>query len=62
MMEENVVSAAGTTFELDAAGIEHLIREAGFVPVQRNTLYERLSEPGGVGPALAASRRAQAEA
>ncbi len=62
MMEENVVSAAGTTFQLDAVGIEHLIREAGFVPVQRNTLYERLSEPGGEGPALVAARRARAEA
>jgi cyclic dehypoxanthinyl futalosine synthase len=62
MMEENVVSAAGTTFKLDAEGIEHLIREAGFVPVQRNTLYERLSEPGGEGPALAAARRERARA
>lgn len=61
MMEENVVSAAGTTFKLDAEGIEHLIREAGYVPVQRNTLYERLSEPGAEGPALAAARRAGAE-
>jgi cyclic dehypoxanthinyl futalosine synthase len=60
MMEENVVSAAGTTFELDAFGIEHLIREAGFVPVQRNTLYERLTEPGEQGPALAAARSALA--
>src|SRR5256885_3644248 len=29
MMEENVVSSAGTTFRLDAAQIESLVREAG---------------------------------
>ena len=62
MMEENVVSAAGTTFELDAFGIERLICEAGFVPVQRNTCYAPLTEPGGEGPALAAARRSRAEA
>ena len=59
MMEENVVSAAGTTYRLDAVEIERLIREAGFEPVQRDTLYRRLTEPGGVGPALAAARAAR---
>src|SRR5947209_7233977 len=40
MMEENVVSSAGTTFRLDAAQIERLIREAGYEPRRRNNWYE----------------------
>jgi cyclic dehypoxanthinyl futalosine synthase len=43
MMEENVVSSAGTTFRLDAAKIESLIREAGYEPRRRNNWYELLS-------------------
>ena len=43
MMEENVVSAAGTTFRLDAARIESLIREAGYEPRRRNNWYELLN-------------------
>lgn len=43
MMEENVVSAAGTTFRLDAQQIECLIREAGFEPRRRNTWYQLLN-------------------
>jgi cyclic dehypoxanthinyl futalosine synthase len=43
MMEENVVSAAGTTFRLDAAQIESLIREAGYEPHRRNNVYELLN-------------------
>jgi len=42
MMEENVVRAAGVTFRLDRAGIEQLVREAGFEPQQRDTLYRLL--------------------
>src|SRR4051812_11412039 len=42
MMEENVVSSAGTTFRLDAAKIESLIREAGYEPRRRNNWYELL--------------------
>jgi cyclic dehypoxanthinyl futalosine synthase len=42
MMEENVVSSAGTTFRLDAARIESLIREAGYEPRRRNNWYELL--------------------
>jgi cyclic dehypoxanthinyl futalosine synthase len=41
MMEENVVSAAGCTFRLSAAEIEHLIAQAGYEPARRNTRYER---------------------
>jgi len=43
MMEENVVSAAGTDYVMPISEIERLIREAGFAPERRNTLYERLS-------------------
>ena len=43
MMEENVVSSAGTTFRLDAAEIERLIREAGYEPRQRNNWYQLLN-------------------
>src|SRR5205814_865849 len=43
MMEENVVSAAGTTFRLDAEKIESLIRDAGYEPRRRNNLYELLN-------------------
>ncbi|HEX4665156.1 MAG TPA: cyclic dehypoxanthinyl futalosine synthase [Chthoniobacterales bacterium] len=40
MMEENVVSSAGTTFRLDAEKIEALIRDAGYEPRRRNNWYE----------------------
>jgi cyclic dehypoxanthinyl futalosine synthase len=42
MMEENVVSSAGTSFRLDAAKIEGLIRDAGYEPRRRNNWYELL--------------------
>jgi cyclic dehypoxanthinyl futalosine synthase len=42
MMEENVVSSAGTTFRLDAAAIESLVRDAGYEPRRRNNWYELL--------------------
>jgi cyclic dehypoxanthinyl futalosine synthase len=43
MMEENVVSSAGTTFRLNAAEIESLIRSAGYEPRRRNNWYELLN-------------------
>src|SRR6266513_1308539 len=43
MMEENVVSSAGTTFRLDAAQIESLIHDAGYEPRRRNNWYELLN-------------------
>jgi cyclic dehypoxanthinyl futalosine synthase len=43
MMEENVVSAAGTSFRLQKEQIETLIREAGFDARQRNNWYELLN-------------------
>jgi cyclic dehypoxanthinyl futalosine synthase len=39
MIEENVVSAAGTTHRTSAEELAHLIRSLGKVPVQRDTLY-----------------------
>jgi cyclic dehypoxanthinyl futalosine synthase len=43
MMEENVVSAAGTTFCLNKEEIEGLIREAGYEAHRRNTWYQLLN-------------------
>lgn len=42
MFEENVVSAAGSIFSMDAASIERHIRDAGFTPVRRDGLYRML--------------------
>jgi len=41
MIEENVVSAAGTAYRMSQEEMEHLIASAGFVPKQRTNLYER---------------------
>jgi cyclic dehypoxanthinyl futalosine synthase len=35
MFEENVVSASGVTYRMDAGSMEHYIRNAGFVPFRR---------------------------
>ncbi len=35
MFEENVVSASGTTYRMNADSMEHNIREAGFIPFRR---------------------------
>jgi cyclic dehypoxanthinyl futalosine synthase len=45
MLEENVVSAAGTshTNEMDLESMERLIRSAGYEPRRRNTRYEFVS-------------------
>jgi cyclic dehypoxanthinyl futalosine synthase len=42
MIEENVVSAAGTTFRMDSEEVERHIRDAGFTPSRRDMKYERL--------------------
>ena len=39
MIEENVVSAAGTTHRTSTEELVHLIRALGKIPVQRDTLY-----------------------
>jgi cyclic dehypoxanthinyl futalosine synthase len=43
MIEENVVSAAGTTYCLDEAKLCRIIREAGFTPAQRDNRYDILA-------------------
>ena len=50
MMEENVVSAAGTTFRLDEAEIRRLIADAGWEPRKRNCYYELLDSPSAESP------------
>ena len=47
MMEENVVSAAGTTYRLSEREICRLIRDGGWVPVQRDQYYNVLARHDG---------------
>jgi cyclic dehypoxanthinyl futalosine synthase len=47
MMEENVVSSAGTTHCLNEAEICRLIRDAGFLPAQRDNRYDLLKVHDG---------------
>ena len=42
MLEENVVSAAGAHNQASEEDLRRLIRDAGFVPKQRDTLYQTL--------------------
>ena len=44
MIEENVVSSAGTVYHLSLAEIKRAIREAGYVPRQRNVFYQYIDE------------------
>ena len=52
MMEENVVSKAGTSFRVTVEEIERLVRGAGYEPRRRNNWYELVEE--APAPALAA--------
>jgi cyclic dehypoxanthinyl futalosine synthase len=45
MMEENVVSAAGTTWRLNEEQIRHLIQDAGWIPQQRDQYYRPVEQP-----------------
>jgi cyclic dehypoxanthinyl futalosine synthase len=46
MIEENVVSSAGTVYHLSLEEIKRAIREAGYIPRQRNVFYEYIdAEP-----------------
>ena len=47
MMEENVVSAAGTTYRLAVRELCRLIRETGHVPAQRDQYYHILKKHDG---------------
>lgn len=42
MIEENVVSAAGSNNRFNAEEMQSIIREAGFIPGRRNQKYERV--------------------
>ena len=42
-----MVSAAGTTYCLDEALLCHLIREAGYVPAERDNAYRHLAVHDG---------------
>jgi cyclic dehypoxanthinyl futalosine synthase len=57
MMEENVVSSAGTTYCLDEALLCRLIRDAGFTPAQRDNTYDIIrvhpATPAAEAPDLA---------
>jgi cyclic dehypoxanthinyl futalosine synthase len=45
MMEENVVSAAGTTYRTTLDEIERLIRDAGYQPRRRRQDYSVIESP-----------------
>jgi cyclic dehypoxanthinyl futalosine synthase len=47
MMEENVVSAAGTTYRTTLREIERLIADAGYTPRRRRQDYSLIEEPAG---------------
>jgi cyclic dehypoxanthinyl futalosine synthase len=50
MIEENVVSAAGAHNRADEKMLRYLIREAGFIPQQRDILYAKVNrEEAGAG-------------
>jgi cyclic dehypoxanthinyl futalosine synthase len=44
MIEENVVASAGTVHYLTLEQIRHAIREAGYVPRQRNVFYQYVDQ------------------
>lgn len=46
MIEENVVAAAGTRFMLARDELVRLVRDAGYTPVQRDTLYREVRRFG----------------
>jgi cyclic dehypoxanthinyl futalosine synthase len=46
MIEENVVAAAGITFRMTRQEIVNLIRDAGYIPAQRDTTYNILTREG----------------
>ncbi|HDT12607.1 MAG TPA: dehypoxanthine futalosine cyclase [Candidatus Marinimicrobia bacterium] len=46
MIEENVVAATGVKFSMTIEQMESIIRQSGYVPVQRNQAYEYLSYSG----------------
>ena len=47
MIEENVVSSAGTVYHLSLEEIRRAIRECGYIPRQRNVFYEYIDAGAG---------------
>ena len=43
MIEENVVSSAGANYSFNKEGMQHAIREAGFIPQLRNQKFEYIN-------------------
>ncbi len=60
MMEENVVSAAGTTYDLDEERIRRLVERAGFTPFRRGMRYDLIEEPVEAGGPAATRAEARA--
>ena len=54
MIEENVVSSAGTVHHLTLEQIKRSIREAGYIPRQRNVFYEYIDEDPSIPQAALA--------
>jgi cyclic dehypoxanthinyl futalosine synthase len=54
MIEENVVSSAGTVHHLTLEEIKRAIREAGYIPRQRNVFYEYIDDAPELEPMLTA--------
>jgi cyclic dehypoxanthinyl futalosine synthase len=53
MIEENVVSSAGTVYHLSLDEIRRAILESGYIPRQRNVFYQYIDEEPSL-PAVAA--------
>ena len=49
MIEENVVSQAGTVYHLSVETLRKCIREAGYSPRQRNVFYDYIDEADEFG-------------
>ncbi len=57
MIEENVVASAGTVYYLNLDEIKRAIREAGYIPRQRNVFYQYIDDEA---PREAIARREKA--
>ena len=49
MIEENVVSQAGTTFRMGVADMQRLTKDLGYEPRQRDNWYRLVNRPNGTG-------------
>jgi cyclic dehypoxanthinyl futalosine synthase len=57
MIEENVVAQAGTVHYLTLDSIKRCIREAGYIPRQRNVFYEYIDESPEYEPTVTSTSR-----